>query len=170
MYDRAMGNSQVNISWEWLAGFYDGEGTLALSKIESKGHLNYRPQVDLSNTNHEVMQAIVDFLQLHGISVYVDYSKHHHKFHRDANRQHKQRMRIRIARMAQVKCFLGYIVPYLQLKRQNAWLLLEFVDSRASGYIRTTDRDHEIYNQLKQLTVKGDLIESSTTLTPGNES
>jgi hypothetical protein len=164
--DTTMGNQQVNISWEWLAGFYDGEGSLMLTKSESKGYIRYAPSLDLVNTDHVTMQAIVEFLRLHGISVYVFYSKKHPKFHRDANRRHKQRMIIRIARMAQVKCFLGYITPYLNIKRQNAWLLLEFVDTRAERYTKTSDRDHEIYSQLKQLTVKGKLIESSEANTP----
>lgn len=158
-----MGNQQVKITWEWLSGFYDGEGCLMMSKSTSKGYIRYAPQIDLVNTNHVVMQAIVDFLQQHNISVYVNYSKAHAKFHRDANRQHKQRMYIRIARMANVKLFLQYIEPHLILKKLNAQLLLEFVNTRATGYVKTSQRDHELYNQLKLLTAKGDVIESSTT-------
>ena len=161
--DTTIGNQQVKITWQWLAGFYDGEGCLMLSKSTSKGYIRYSPQIDLVNTNHVVMQAIVDFLASHDISVYVNYSKQHRKFHRDANRCHKQRMYIRIARMANVKRFLQYIEPHLILKQANAQLLLEFVCSRAEGYVRTSDRDHEIYNELKLLTSKGEVIESSTT-------
>ena len=161
--DNTMGNQQVKITWEWLAGFYDGEGCLSLSKSESKGYIRYSPQIDLVNTNLVVMQAIVDFMQANGISVYVNYSKHHGTFHRDANRQHKQRMNMRIARMANVKRFLQFIEPHLIIKKANAHLLLEFVDSRATGYVKTSDRDHTIYSELKQLTIKGVVIESSTT-------
>ena len=161
--DTTIGNQQVKITWEWLAGFYDGEGCLSLSKSESKGYIRYSPQIDLVNTNHVAMQAIVDFLKSHNISVYVNYSKSHAKFHRDNSRQHKQRMNIRIARMANVKLFLSHIAPHLILKQANAVLLLEFVDSRATGYVKTSERDHEIYRLVKQLTIKGDVIESSTT-------
>lgn len=164
--DITTGHQQVNISWEWLAGFYDGEGCLMLSKSDSKGYTRYSPQIDLVNTDFVVMQAIVDFLQAHNISVYVSYSKKHHKFHRDANRQHKQRMIIRIARMANVKAFLCYITPYLRLKSQNALLLYDFVCHRASNRVETTDRDHEIYRQLKLLTQKGTLVESSEAIRP----
>lgn len=161
--DNTMGNQQVKITWEWLAGFYDGEGCLSLSKSENKGYIRYSPQIDLVNTNLVVMQAIVDFMQANGISVYVNYSKHHGTFHRDANRQHKQRMNMRIARMANVKRFLQFIEPHLIIKKANAHLLLEFVDSRATGYVKTSDRDHVTYSELKQLTIKGKVIESSTT-------
>jgi hypothetical protein len=161
--DNTIGNQQVKITWQWLAGFYDGEGCFSLSRSLSKGYVRYNPQIDLVNTNLVAMQAIVDFLASHDISVYVNYSKQHHKFHRDANRCHKQRMNVRIARMANVKRFLQYIEPHLILKQPNALLLLEFVCSRAKGYVRTSERDHEIYNELKLLTSKGDVIESSTT-------
>jgi hypothetical protein len=161
--DDTIGNQQVNITWQWLAGFYDGEGCLSLSRSTSKGYVRYNPQIDLCNTNHVVMQAIVDFLAAQDISVYVNYSKHHPKFHRDKGRQHKQRMYIRIARMANVKRFLQYIEPHLLLKKTNANLLLEFVDTRASSYVRTNERDHAIYEQLKLLTSRGDVIEPSTT-------
>jgi hypothetical protein len=164
--DNTMGNQQVKITWEWLAGFYDGEGCLMLSKSLSKGYIRYSPQVDLVNTNHVVMQAIVDFLKEHGISVYVNYSKHHAKFHRDSTRRHKQRMQIRIARMANVKLFLTYIVPHLILKQANAVLLLEFVNTRATQQVKTSPRDHILYNELKQLTEKGELIKPSEAITP----
>jgi LAGLIDADG endonuclease len=161
--DNTIGNQQVKITWQWLAGFYDGEGCISLSRSLCKGYVRYNPQIDLVNTNHVVMQAIVDFLKSHDISVYVNYSKHHAKFHRDASRCHKQRMNVRIARMANVKRFLEFIEPHLILKQANAQLLLEFVCNRAEGYVRTSERDHAIYSELKLLTSKGDVIESPTT-------
>jgi hypothetical protein len=165
-----MENQQVKISWEWLAGFYDGEGCLSLSKGISKGYDTYSAQIDLVNTNFPVMEAIVQFLADHGISVYVNKTKNIGTFHRDANRKHKQRMNVRIARLKNVKLFLAHITPFLILKRRNALLLMEFVNTRATKFIKVSDRDRQIYLELKELTTKGVLIESSEANTPSSES
>lgn len=171
--DKAMDNQQVNtkaITWQWLAGFYDGEGCLNLTHNKSKRLTAFSPQIDLVNTNQPAMELIISFLEAHEIPVYVNKSKKHARFHRDSGRSHKQRMTIRIARMKSVKRFLEYLKPHLVLKREQAELLLEFVSSRAEGYTRTTERDFEIYKRLRELNGKGDLVETSEANTPGNES
>ena len=168
--DNAMDNQQVKISWQWLAGFYDGEGCLNLTHQKSKRNTAFSPQIDLVNTNHAAMELIISFLADLDIPVYVSKSKKHGVFHRDSGRSHKQRMTIRIARMKSVKRFLEHISPYLVLKREQAELLLEFVSSRAERYTKTTDRDFVIYKRLRELNGKGVLIETSEANTPSNES
>jgi hypothetical protein len=169
--DVTIGNQQVKITREWLAGFYDGEGCLSLIRRfrKDKGYQTFSPQIDLTNTNQEVMEAIVNFLESHEISVYVNKTKKHPKFHRDNGRCHKQRMIIRIARMANIRKFLIFIIPHLVLKRQQALLLLEFVNTRAEGYTKVSKRDYEIANELYLLNGKG-VIESSEANTPDSES
>lgn len=168
--DNTMVNQQVKITWEWLAGFYDGEGCLNLTHQKCKRNTAFSPQVDLVNTNFPAMEAIVAFLAEHEIGVSVTLSKKHRKFHRDSGRQHKQRMTIRIARMKAVKRFLELLSPHLVLKREQADLLLEFVSTRAEKYTRTSERDFEIYRRLRELNGKGTLIETSEANTPDSES
>jgi len=155
-----MDNQQVK-RLSWLAGFYDGEGYLGITINKSKGYDRLAPQIDLVNTDIETIDYAVDILKDFGISVYqwaADYPQH--------NPKAKPKKQIRIARMKQVRAFTDLLTPFLVTKLPQAILLSEFVNSRAVGYIRISERDYEIYNQLKLLNKKGRL-ESSETLRRG---
>lgn len=168
--DNTMGNQQVKITWEWLAGFYDGEGCINLTHQRCKRETAFSPQLDLVNTHIESMELIVDFLAAHDIPVYVQRSENSKSYHRESNRRNKPKMTIRIARMANVKRFLELILPHLVLKRKQALLLLEFVSTRATKRTLTTARDFEIHEELRRLNRKGRVIESSEAITPDSES
>lgn len=78
---------QQKISWQYLAGFYDGEGTIGLRVIREKrkerlggelGGWYVSPYAQFANTNKIVMEVIKNFLVNEGIIsniVSIRYSK-----------------------------------------------------------------------------------------------
>jgi hypothetical protein len=163
--ERQTDYQQVKEAWIWLAGFYDGEGHIGLTKNTSKGYIRYSPMVDLVNTNIEVMEEIAEFYTQQGIGHYVWNTKHQGSMKN--GRHHKQRRTIRIGTMKAVKVFLDGISPYLRVKWQQAELLYQFVNTRATGYTLVTDLDHRIYDELKALNQKGTLLLNPQRLQAG---
>jgi len=73
-------NKQNKISWRYLAGFYDGEGTIGFRVVKEKrlsrigGELDgwyISPYLQIANTNIKIMKIIQNFLRDKGVIYHI---------------------------------------------------------------------------------------------------
>lgn len=108
----------------WMAGFVDGEGCITISKQVRKNRPTpaYRVFITISNTDY----AVLEFFKLHyGGSIY------------NVHERRKDKRNIKwsdtydwYCPISSSKRFLRDILPYLRLKRKQAELCLEFLETR----------------------------------------
>ena len=93
----------MEITWPYIAGFFDGEGNISLTK-HGCGNIN----VNLYQKRRDVLDRITNFLKAHNFdaNIYVD-KREQHTF------------RISGGRNASLK-FLNSILPYLIVKKTEA--------------------------------------------------
>jgi hypothetical protein len=109
----------------WLAGFIDGEGTIAIERSKSPsakdGYL-YSPSVSLYNTNSDSIKHAELIIKKVGVESktledrrgdYVGASYH-----------------LRVRGQENVETFLKALLPFLVLKKSMAEVVLEFVSLR----------------------------------------
>lgn len=138
----------------WLAGFIDGEGAIYIDKVKRNTiyfYPEYHPVLQVSNTYLPVMKA----LELKG------FGHLHTLFFNDDRR--KTAYWIRMCKLQELRDFLPKLIPFLRVKKKQAVLLLEYVESRFKkfhlarrdenrGYSK---RELEIYQELRKLNRKG---------------
>lgn len=108
-----------SISWPYLAGFYDGEGTVGLynyssSKTGGTGYIN----VSMAQQSPMVLHAIQRFLVEYGIRTVMLLSK-------ATPLSAKSCHRLEVARGDALK-FLYYLMPYLVVKKAKVQDILRF--------------------------------------------
>ncbi len=103
----------------YIAGFVDGEGCISISKSSSRGSRNttYGPNVDITNTNKEILLTIQKILRLGSLESQKRYSS-----------KHKPAWNLDF-KAGEAKQLLLLIRPYLRLKKRQADLLLEFLET-----------------------------------------
>lgn len=134
----------------YIAGFLDGEGTITISKATNKTGVHYLPVVQLANTNEKVMKWLCEKLKKLNISFsfLID---------RPKKKNWKECYIIIIREMESIRKFLYEIKDYLIVKRTQAELLLEFVESRLKkihyfdGYNTYTEREKEIIEKIRKM-------------------
>ena len=107
----------------YLAGFLDGEGGIQITRSSRKGR-RYRtslhPVVYFTNTNHDAIQAIRDWLRAGCI----------------ITARQRQGLRdlyvLHITGIRNIKRVLSVLLPILIIKKKQAFLLLRFCKSRLS--------------------------------------
>jgi len=74
------------MNWDYVAGFFDGEGgtSVSFSSAKYKGNTNWWPrvQMSISNTNKDVLLEISDFFKSQGITcgLYCDKATDRQKY------------------------------------------------------------------------------------------
>jgi hypothetical protein len=92
----------------YIAGFLDGEGSICI--VKSKGQ--YYLQIDIVNTNSEVIDFVFKTLKLGGIY---------------ENRRQKRKVLYRwVAKSKIAEKALRLLLPYLKVKKEQAEIGLEF--------------------------------------------
>jgi hypothetical protein len=78
--DKAMGNQQATeAEIGWLAGIVDGEGHIGLSKQNTKKCRNVRPDMQIVNTDPDLIKKVVEVLRKVGVNPYVRERTHDRK-------------------------------------------------------------------------------------------
>jgi hypothetical protein len=151
------------ITYEYLAGLFDGEGTIGLYK--HKGDYgrgwNFEPMIRISNTNKEALKRIQE--EFGGY--------YREKKFKDMNTNWKTPCEWNFTtKLTSIKPFLESLYPFLIIKKKQAGLMIEFCDIRipmkrkrtengkffATGYqYEYTPRMDEIYEELKLLNKRG---------------
>ena len=126
------------ISKQYLAGFFDGEGSMRLrSGFSRRSPLSIRVELKVTNTNLSILQAI----------------------------QNEYGGKIRIKRNPSRPCYTLYwsnignikpilllLVPYLIVKKPHAMLLLEYLKHRGGPKkIRLSERDRAVFDELRAI-------------------
>lgn len=118
-----MGNQQVtDFDIGWLVGILDGEGCFCLAKTkENKG---YQISIKFVNTNLFIIDELVRILKALNIPYFVY----------DAIRADNQQpaKRVEVNGLTDVKKFIDFFYSYLLCKKDQAFLMREYIDLRAT--------------------------------------
>lgn len=105
----------TDIDAAWIAGFFDGEGCVSLSKCKSEN--SYSPKISITNTRHDILEWI---RQTTGVGQVVPLA--------DSRPQNKKSWSYRLLR-EEVKPFLTRIVPFIKLKNPQIALMFEYLET-----------------------------------------
>ena len=140
----------------WIAGFIDGEGSLGLNKEfdprKGENYFHYRPALQIVNTDKEAVEAVYRFVgegDFRSIDRYKEEGKPYQEVHRFVLRKQQPLLQL-----------LRQLLPYLIVKKRRAELLIEYIEGRKNaegrGWFKpATPKDSEIFEQLKQLNLRG---------------
>ena len=122
------------MTWEYIAGFFDGEGTIRNNKYGNKTSIGIG--ITQSVFHGEVINEIKDFLDKEKIRVQVYIRNEPYKD------KYKAQYRLEITSRASVKDFLLPIIENLRVKRDQAEKLLLFINScPIKGRLTLRERD-----------------------------
>jgi len=139
----------------WLACAIDCEGNISLVKrkrTDLVNGFNLLPQIGLSNTNKEFIETFINktFPNIVRLKVLKRFEK--------SGGKHKDKYYVQIFRMPLVYSLLKEIRPYLIIKRQQADLVMEFIeleDMRLRNRVKYgqsyLSRQLEIFEEVRKL-------------------
>ena len=150
----------MEMNLDYLSGFFDGEGSVGISKSKYENQIGYRldPEINLRNTSFKLMKEIQEFLKSKfGLEGLLQF--------RGGKDNHKDSWSLRFANLKAIEKFIGLFKGKAKLKEPQLLLLEEFVISRMGcekmktpqnlGLYGYTKRDIEIYEELKKLNRRG---------------
>ena len=150
----------------WLAGIWDGEGTITVFLTHrDNNEPRYNPALVLTNTNDVIISEAVKILDELEIRMFLF---HNHK----SNPNYKDAYQLTTRKLTSVKKFCEIMIPFLVGKKAQAELTLRFVNSRLkvfekngswSQHNKYTEEEISLCEQLKRLNQRGK-HESSTTI------
>lgn len=149
----------------WLGGLIDGEGCIYLARRirgKSKGDgknmtTNYKPGISIANSDPFIIEEAHRILTLAGLGHWIMWMNPRNH----AGRPQTKRM------MGSVQCVgfkrtqkaLKILMPYVRAKRDQAQILLEFVERRLAikptSHNTYNEVDEEYHRRLHQLKEKG---------------
>ena len=148
------------LKWSWLAGFWDGEGTIGMLKGNDKTYKSgykYTPYISIVNTNLTVMLDIAKFLHFpeHRV-VLINPARQDHL----ASRSWKPYCKILIRGSSNVFPILVNLIKYLRVKQKQAKVLLYYsyvTKERSFAELDNEDRElrEYVWQTLKELNKKG---------------
>jgi len=116
--------TEKEITWEWLAGFFDGEGCVRAYQGKQG---QARPYVQMSQAapRERVLYEISDFLNSQGINNRV--------FRNPAAKKHwNDYFGLQVIGRTHCAEFLRSVLPHLRVKTEEATTVLEYLDSNPS--------------------------------------
>jgi hypothetical protein len=166
-----MGNPQAKVSdieYGWLAGFFDGEGSVVLTIRPSAGK-NGGPKVQpmalLGGTDQASLDAITSILERAEIGHHVAWAIPKGTA-RNGN-AYKKAWALRIVGIQRTQRFITWILPALHTKRERAELVLRYIAARlAHSDFRTPIQPEEwaMAMQMKLLNSKTQPFTQQVTL------
>lgn len=132
------------ITWDYLAGFFDGEGCIFYEIYQYKKYKCHRFECHItqSQSRSEVLFLIKDFLKMKKIKSRII-------FREPGTEKAEPQFRLIIGGMGYGKEFLEKIIPFLFVKREKAKKALKFISQR-KGYIFTLSEKEKIFNLLNK--------------------
>lgn len=134
----------------YLAGVIDCDGSIYIGKNKRKNSFVYLNKVGICNTNKKLIDYLMNKIEF---SCSLDKRQETNFKVRRKNRyllslNHKQK----------IIEFLEQLVLYLIIKKKQAKLMIEFCENRlrqtkgkCNRFASYSDRDHEIYKEIKRL-------------------
>lgn len=157
-----MGNPQAKVSdieIGWLAGFFDGEGTVGLSirpSAAKNGGPKVQPLCSMSGTEPDTLPYAVGVLERAGMAFHVAWARP--AGFAKSGRAYKLAWTITMVGLNRTSRFLEWITPALVTKRVRADLCLRYIAMRrAHSDFRTpiTVEEWEVARQMRALNSKG---------------
>lgn len=120
-----MDNQQETYKAFYVAGLFDGEGSLTISRYKraATDKTMYQAQILFTNTDDRIIKEYVDFLKHHAIA-------HHIRADDRTGKGRKICYNVQVAALDSQRRWLELMAPYLVGKKAKAQLLLEFVNRR----------------------------------------
>lgn len=157
-----MGNPQPKVSeqeYGWVAGFFDGEGTVALA-IRAKAGKNQSPKIQplamVSGTEPVGLNELTRILDMAGLAYHVTW--YQPKGYMRNGNAYKQAWSMVIAGHKRCRRFYRWLTPALRLKRDRAEVMLDYLAAREShSDFRTpiSEQELQLALRLRQLNLKG---------------
>jgi len=146
----------------WLAGLWDGEGSITAFRHKEKGgNIKIKPCLVLTNTNVELINEAVKILDTLDIRMHViDYTRP----------KSKRIYQLTTSKLSNLKKFCHVLTPYLIGKKAQAELLARYVDARLSriesgnGWNQNTKYSDEELSMQEALQALNHRGESSETI------
>lgn len=129
-----MDNQQPKVSAEdfgWLAGMFDGEGTVALSIRHTKQGFKIQPLMSISGTDVSGLNRTTAILDAAELPYHVGWMQP--KGHMKNGSPYKAAWNVLAAGHRRCLRWATWLTPGLTIKRKRAELLLDFLQSRAGG-------------------------------------
>lgn len=110
----------------WLAGIFDGEGTVTVTRNGSTKHPEQnarKTEMTIANSDERIILRSVNILESIGIRPYVGCLE-------PASHQRLKRWRVAVSKRSDVKKLTELLIPQLTAKKEQAILLNRYVTSR----------------------------------------
>lgn len=121
------------LDFAYLAGFFDGEGTVSLIQFIGHGHQQYASRVFVTNADKPMLDMFVHYF---GGKV------------REHQKPNKQCYRWELAKNTDREHFILQILPYLIVKKEEADIVLEFLRLRST---EAKSQRKNLYDRLKKV-------------------
>jgi hypothetical protein len=137
------------MSWEYLAAFCDGEGTLqAVNELQASGHIRRRFRITLYQNDPEVLVEIQEFLAKRKIS-----SRFYTVKRKDA--RHETGHSLEITNAGMVYKVLLKMEPYLRVKAWEAHQIIcyldELIEMASDSEIPMAPRARSVYGAIERM-------------------
>ncbi|MFA5401571.1 MAG: hypothetical protein WC359_14065 [Dehalococcoidia bacterium] len=129
-----MDNQQPKVSGEdlgWLAGFFDGEGSVCLTirpSAAKNGGPKVQPQAMLGSTDTAALDKAHDILARADIGHHISWQRPH-GVAKNGN-AYREAWSIKMVGLKRAKAFLSWVMPVLATKQERAALALIYIASR----------------------------------------
>ncbi len=146
----------------WLAGFWDGEGSITIFKHKEKnGKWKICPTLAIVNTDLNTINHIIHILDNLGTSFHI--------FEKKVKKEHKTCYQLNTRNIKYIKIVLDAISPFLITKKAQAELVLRYVNKKLEQMKdnkrpRYDDEDFELQQLTQRLNRRGAVSEPSETI------
>lgn len=120
----------------WLAGIFDGEGTITVTHNGSTKHPGQnarKTEMVIPNGDERLILRSIEVLESMGIKPYVTCLE-------PASHQRLKRWRVGITKRSDILILTEKLIPYLTAKREQAILLKRYVASRIERELASGNR------------------------------
>ena len=144
--------------WAYIAGFIDGEGTIALKRYTTKNKSNEQSKlsayIDIVNTNKEVLNWMQYFLESVGIVSNI-YSWRFTKRLSNPDLNAKRMYCLHIGSFERLIFMIDNILPFLIIKKKAAMVVREYIILRLGKLSKNrnapySNEEKQLYNSIKQ--------------------
>lgn len=152
----------------WLAGFWDGEGTIGLRLNKSHPKTKHgliTPYVQVANTSKPALERVDEILISIGVGHHIQSLKLHP---RPGAISRLPQWRITVAGYQRVSAFIMHVSPYLTVKQPAAQVVKRFIELRASKDAREpyADEEWQLLADIRSLTTRSHTASQAHSLEP----
>lgn len=142
----------------------DGEGTISFaskySPTSRQARYHFRPEFKLTNSCDKMMREVISIFDELGCAYHIKEVKQPNK----TKKNWKPYTKITVDGMKRLQKLLPIFIPYLISKREQAELVLQYIESRFAGGHKdpVTDEQARIVLKVRQLNHRGVLNRPET--------